>query len=108
MGVSSVVVGAADVEGVLPLEPEDDRYWSFTRNRVTTGQIVDQRMESIPRRHSQLVESSHRVELIQLALDHGPYRSRNASGGLAVDAVPDVPGRDVGDRPNHPRHPRSR
>jgi hypothetical protein len=96
-----VVVGAAHVEGVFSLEPEDDPILLVHPNRLKTGKIVYQRVQPISRRDPPIVEFGHRVDLIQLALNDRPDRSRNPSGGLAVDPVPDIPGRVVSERPDH-------
>ena len=79
-----MVVGAAHVEGVFSLKPEDDPILIVHANRVKTGQLVYQWVEPIPRRDSQVVELGHRVDLIQLALNDRPDRSRNPSGGLLL------------------------
>ena len=63
--------------------------------------MIGQFVEPVPRRHAQAVERGHRVDLIQLSLDDRPDGSGNPPGGFAVDAVPDVRGRIVGQRPDH-------
>jgi hypothetical protein len=98
---SSVVVGAAHVESVFSLEPEDDPTLLVYANRVKTGKIIYQPVQPIPRWDPQVVEFGHRIDLIQLALNDRPDRSRNPSGGFAIDAVPDVPGRVISERPDH-------
>jgi len=64
-----VVVGAAHVEGVFSLEPEDDPILLVHPNRLKTGKIVYQRVQPISRRDPQIVEFGHRVDLIQLCAE---------------------------------------
>lgn len=59
-------------------------------------------MESIPRWNLQVLEPRDGIELIQLPADDGPDRAQNAARGLAVDTVPDVSGRIISERPDHP------
>ena len=67
-----MVVRTPNVEGVFPLEPEDDPVLVVDANRGETGQLLDERVEPVSRRHPQLFEVRHRVELIQSALNDGP------------------------------------
>jgi hypothetical protein len=90
-----------DIEGVLSLEPEDDSVLIVHTYRVKPGQVTHQRMQSVARGNPQISQASHGVELIQFPPNDRPKRSGNAPSGFAVDAVPDVSGCVVGQRPNH-------
>ena len=56
---SSVIVGAAHVERVFSLEPEDDPILIGDANRMKPGQLVYQSVKPISRGHSELVERGH-------------------------------------------------
>jgi hypothetical protein len=96
-----VIVGAADIKGVLSVEPEDHSVLLVDAYRVKPGQVTHQRMKSVARGDPQIIQASHGVQLIQFPPNDRPKRSGNAPSGLAVDAVPDVSGCVVSQRPNH-------
>ena len=96
-----MIVSASDVESVLALEAENDAVLIVDSNGVVPHEVVGQRMKTIYWWHAEIIERRHRVDLIQLALGCGPERLRNSTGGLAVDSVPDIPGRVVSQRPDH-------
>lgn len=99
--MSSVVVGAAHVERVGTFEPEHDSVLVVDAHGVLAFQIAGERVQSISRRHPQVVELPHGIDLIQFAADDRPQGFRDPTGGLRIDAVPDIPGHVVGQRPNH-------
>ena len=99
--MSSVVVGAAHVKRVRTFEPEHDSILVVDAHGVLALQIAGERVQSISRRHPQVVELRHGIDLIQLAADDRPQVLRDQAGRLRMDAVPDIPGRVVGQRPNH-------
>ena len=99
--MSSVVVGAADVEGIGTFESEHDSVLVVDAHGVLALQIAGERVQSVARRHPQIVERGHGIDLIQLAADNRPQVLRDSAGRFRIDAVPDIPGRVVGQRPNH-------
>ena len=62
-----MVIGAADVLGVLVVEAKHDAILIVDANAVISGAIGAERMQPVARRHSQIVEPRHGVNLIQLA-----------------------------------------
>ncbi len=99
--MSSVVVGAAHVERVGTFEPEHDSVLVVDAHGMPSFEIPGERVQSIAWRHPQVTELRHSIDLIELAADDRPHVLRDSSGSLRIDAVPDVPGRVVGQRPNH-------
>ena len=99
--MSSVIVGAAHAERVGTFEPEHDSILVVDAHGVLSFQIASERVQSISRRHPQVVELPHGIYLIQFASDDRPQVLRDPAGGLRIDAVPDIPGRTVGQCPNH-------
>ena len=70
--MSSVVVGAAHVERVGTFEPEHDSILVVDAYGVLPCQISDERVQSISRRHPQIVELRHGIDLVQLATHDRP------------------------------------
>jgi len=96
-----VVVGALHVECVSAFEAKHDSILVVDSHRVEPSQISAERVQSVPGRHSQIVKLHHRVDLIEFAPHVWPEFARNPPRMLAVDAVPDVPARYIGERPDH-------
>lgn len=99
--MSSVVIGAAHVERVGAFEPEHDSILVVDAHGVLACQVAGERVQSVSGRHPQVIDPRHRVDLIQRAADERPQILGDTTGGFRVDAVPDVPCRVVGQRPNH-------
>ncbi len=99
--MSSVVVGAAHVERVGALEPENDPILVVHTHGVLPFQVPGKRVQPIPGRYLQVVELRDGIDLVQFAANDRPQVPGDPAGGLRIDAVPDVPGRVVGQRPNH-------
>jgi len=100
-GSISVVVGAAHVEGVRAVESEDDSILIVHTNRVPNPESAGERVQTILRWHLEVFEPGHGVDLVELSPNDWPQLAWDASGGLRVDAVPDVPRRVVGQCANH-------
>ena len=96
-----MVVGALYVERVSAFEAKHDPILVVDSHRVEPSQIGAERVQSVPGRQFQIVKPRHRVDLIEFATHVGPELTRNPPSRLAVDAVPDVPGRVIGERPDH-------
>jgi hypothetical protein len=96
-----VIVGAPHLERVRAFEPEHDPVLIVHAHRVTAPEVTGKRVQPIPARHFQVIEPRHGVDLIQFATHDGPEFARDAPSCLAVDAVPDVARRIIGQRPNH-------
>ena len=94
-----MVVGAQHVERISALEAKHDAILVVDSHRVEPSQISAERVQSVPGRHSQIVKLHHRVDLIEFAPHVWPEFARNPPRMLAVDAVPDVPGRFIRKRP---------
>ena len=99
--MSSMVVGAAHLKRVGTFEPEHDSILVVDAHGVLALQIAGERVQSISRRHPQVVELRHGIDLIELPANNRPQILRDPAGRLRIDAVPDIPGRVVGQRPNH-------
>ena len=96
-----MVVGALHVEHVSVFEAKHDPILVVDAHRVEPSQISAEGVQSVTGRHLQIVKPSHRVDLIEFATHVCPELARNPSSRLAVDAVPDVPGRFIRERPDH-------
>jgi len=96
-----VIVGPTYIERVSAFETKYDAVLVVHAHGVKTSKVTGERVQSIPGRHPQFVEPGHRVDLIQFPVHARPQFVRNAPGRLAVDAVPDVPGSVIGQRPDH-------
>ena len=96
-----MVVGALHVERVSVFEAKHDPILVVDAQRVEPSQISAEGVQSVTGRHLQIVKPSHRVDLIEFATHVCPELARNPSSRLAVDAVPDVPGRFIRERPDH-------
>lgn len=99
--MSSVIVGAAHAERVGTFEPEHDSILVVDAHGVLSFQIASERVQSIARRHPQIVELRHGIDLVQLATDDRPQALRDPAGRLRIDAVPDIPGHVVSQRSDH-------
>src|SRR5215510_12858841 len=98
---SSVVVGALHVERVSAFKAKHDPILVVDSHRVEPSQISAEGLQSVTGRHLQIVKPRHRVDLIEFATHGCPELARNPPSRLTVDAVPDVPGRFIGERPDH-------
>ena len=96
-----MVVGAQHVERISAFEAKHDPILVVDSHRVEPSQISAERVQSVPGRHFQIVKPRHRVDLIEFATHVWPAFARNPPRRLTVDAVPDVPGRFIGERPDH-------
>jgi hypothetical protein len=96
-----VVVGALDVERISAFEAKYDPILVVDSHGVEPSQIGAKAVQAVTGRHLQIVKPSHRVDLIEFATHVGPELARNPPSCLTVDAVPDVPGRFTGERPDH-------
>ena len=96
-----MVVGALHVERISAFEAQRDPILVVDSHRVEPSQISTERVQSVPGRHFQIVKSRDRVDLIEFATHVCPEIARNPSSRLALDAVPDVPGRFIRERPDH-------
>jgi Protein of unknown function (DUF1579) len=94
-----VIVGAPHLERVPAFEPGHDPVLIVHAHRVETSTVTCERVQPIPGRHVQVIEPRHGVDLIQFATHDGPEFARDAPSRLAVDAVPDVARRIIGQRP---------
>jgi hypothetical protein len=94
-------VGAANINGVRPFKPEGDSVLVVDPDGMPTAKVTRQRVQPIPWRHLQVIEPGHRIDLIQLTTHDRPQFARDTTGCLAVDAIPDVAGRIVRQRPDH-------
>lgn len=96
-----MVVGAPHVERIAALKAKYDPILIVGPHCVEPSQIGSERVQSVPGWHFQVVKPRHGVDLIELATHVWPELARNPSGRLTVDAVPNVPGRLIGERPDH-------
>jgi hypothetical protein len=96
-----VIVGAPYVERVGAFEPEHDSVLIVHPHRVPTSEVTREPVQSIPGRHLQVVEPCHCVDLIQFPTHDRPQRARDAPSRLAINAIPDVARRLIGQRPDH-------
>jgi hypothetical protein len=96
-----VIVGAPHVKRVCAFEAKHDPILVVDSHGVEPSQISAERVQSVPGRHFQIVKLRHRVDLIEFATHVWPELARNPPSRLAVDAVPDVPGRPIGELPDH-------
>jgi hypothetical protein len=72
---------------VFSLERKDDPILVVHANRVESVQLIDESVERIPRRNSQVVKPGHRVDLVQIALDDRPDGSGNPPSGSSTAAA---------------------
>ena len=79
----------------------DEGWFEFDQWRFHEGKLSAEGVQSVTGRHVQIVKPGHRVDLIEFATHICPELARNSSSRFAVDAVPDVPGRYIGERPDH-------
>jgi hypothetical protein len=96
-----VIVGAPHVERVSAFEAEHDSILIVHAHRVESSQIPAERVQLVPGRYFQILELRHCVDLIEFATHVWPELAWDPPRRLAVDAVPDVPGRHIGERPDH-------
>ena len=96
-----MVVGALHVECVSAFEAKHDPILIVDSHGVEPSQTGAERVQSVPGRHFQIVKLRHRVDVIEFATHVCPELARNPPSRLAVDAVPDVPARYIGERPDH-------
>jgi hypothetical protein len=96
-----VVVGALHVECISAFEAKHDPILVVDSHGMEPSPISAERVQSVAGRYFQIVKLRHRVDLIELATNGWPELARNPPSRLAVDAVPDVAGRDIGERPDH-------
>ena len=96
-----MVVGALDVEGISAFEAKHDPILIVDSHRLEPSPVGTERVQFVAGRHFQVVKSRHRVDLIEFATHVWPELARNPPSRVTVDAVPDVPGRFIGERPNH-------
>jgi hypothetical protein len=96
-----VVVDALQVERISAFEAKHDPILIVDSHRVEPSPISAEGVQPVTGRHLQIVKPGHRVDLIEFATHVCPQLARNPSSRLTVDAVPDVPGRFIGERPDH-------
>ena len=96
-----MVVRAQHVERISAFEAKHDPKLVVDSHRVEPSQISTERVQSVPGRHFQFVKPRHRVDLIEFPTHVWPELARNPPRRLTVDAVPDVAGRFIGERPDH-------
>jgi hypothetical protein len=81
-------------------EPETNPPLIVDRDRVLTEPVLDQRMESVTRRHSQIVEARGRIDRFELA-QGAPYNvGRDASRPPCHEELVRAPIRKRLDRPS--------
>jgi len=96
-----VIVGATHIVGIVTFEAEDDSILVVHTDRAAADKVADESVQAIARRHTQILEPRHRIDLIQFPSNDEPQVTRDAACGFAVDAVPDIAGRFVSQAPNH-------
>ena len=96
-----MVVGALHVERISAFEAKHDPILIVDSHCVEPSQISAERMQSVPGRHFQIVKPRDPVDLIESATHVWPEFASNPPRRLTIDAVPDVPGRYIGERPEH-------
>ena len=80
--MSSVLVGAAHVQRVGTLESEHDSILVVDTHGVLAFQIAGERVQSISRRHPQVVELRHGIAAVG-----GPARPHSSSARAGEDAT---------------------
>lgn len=96
-----MIVGTPHVERVCAFEAKHDPMLIVDSYRVEPSQISAERVQSVPGRHFQIAKPRHRVYLIELTTHVRPELAWDPSSRFAVEAVPDIPGRFIGERPDH-------
>ena len=96
-----MVVGALHVERISTFEAKHDPILIVDSHRVEPSQISTEHVQSVAGRSFQVVKPRHGVDLIEFETHAWPELARNPPSRLTVDAVPDVPGRFIGKRPDH-------
>jgi len=96
-----MIVSAPHVERVPTFEPEQDTVLIVHAHRVVATKVTSKRVQPIPGGHFQVIEPRHGVDLIQLATDDWPDVAGDATSRLTVDAVPNIAGCLIGQRPDH-------
>ena len=96
-----MIVGAPKLERVCAFEAERDPILIIHANGVQPSQVTDERVQPVAGRHFEILEPRHGVDLIEFETHAWPELARNPPSRLTVDAVPDVPGRFIGKRPDH-------
>jgi hypothetical protein len=96
-----VIVGALDVERVSAFEAEHDSILVVHTYGVQPSHVTTERVQPVAGRNSQILEARDGVDLIEFATNVRPDLTRNPPSRLAVDAVPDVAGGVIRQRPNH-------
>lgn len=96
-----MIVGAQYIERIAAFEAKHDPILIVDSHRVEPSQIGGEGVQSVPGRHFQIVKLRDCVDLIEFATHVWPELARNPPRRLAVDAVPNVPGRVIGERPDH-------
>ena len=80
-----MVIGTPHVVRVRSLKPKDDPVLVVDANRVEACEVAHERVQSVARRHLQVIELRDRINLVQLPLDDRPQVPRDAPGSLVVD-----------------------
>ena len=96
-----MIVSAPHVERVGAFEAEHDSILIVDADGVKLSQVPAKRVQSVARRHFQVLKPRDGVDLIQLATHIRPEFTRNPSGRLAIDAIPDVPRGVIRKRSDH-------
>jgi hypothetical protein len=96
-----VIVGASHIERVSAFKAEHDSILVGHTDGVEPSHVTTEGVQPVAGRNLQILEARDRVNLIEFAPHVRPQLARDPPSGLAVDAVPDVPGRFIGERPDH-------
>jgi len=101
MDVASVVISAPNIERVTAFETEHDSILIVHADGVRASQLTSERVQPVPGWHLQIVKLGHGVDLIEFPTHDWPELTRNPPRSFAVDAVPDVLGGVIRQRPDH-------
>jgi hypothetical protein len=96
-----VIVGAPHLERVWTFEAEHNPILIVHAHGVKPSPIAAEPVQSVPRRHPEILEPCYGVELIEFAPHIRPELTSNPTGRFAVGAVPDVLRRLICEAPDH-------
>ena len=96
-----MIVGAPHIERISAFEAEHDSVLVVHTYGVPPSHVATERVQPVAGRNFQILEARYGVDLIEFATHVRPELTRNPPSRPAVDAVPNVPGGVIRQRPDH-------
>lgn len=101
MVVLLVIVLAANVEGIAPVEAKGDTVLLVHPNAEAAGLITAEFFKPIAGGLPQRIQKQGGIQIIKFATDDRPERFRQRARRTAVHTVENIGGGVVGEGPNH-------